>query len=207
MELPLVRQEVTSRLAAAACAAALLAAGCVGLKPHALHGHHAPVGDPFQLAATWNPEVMFAPDPAQGGKMSAGLAGRLYLFGSDIKDSMAGDGALSVSLFDDRPLAEGKPAVHLEEWQIDKDTLKRLLRKDAIGWGYTLVLPWGTYRPDLTQVHLRFRYDATKGLPLYTETATLTLNHGPVAHPQTIHRVGKPQQTSIRDRPLGGGRG
>jgi hypothetical protein len=194
MGLNRVRQEVTRRLAAIVCTAALLTAGCVGLKPHALWpGHDAPAGEPFQMAATWNPEVLFAPDPAQAGKASPGLTGRLYLFGPDAKYPLAGEGTLTVSLFDDRPLAEGKPAVHLEEWRIDKETLKRMLRKDTIGWGYTLVLPWGTYRPDLTQVHLRFRYDGSQGLPLYTETSTMTLNHGSVAHTQTIHRVGKPR--------------
>jgi hypothetical protein len=147
-----------------------------------------PVGVPCQVVATWDAEVRFAPDPVRGGMMAPGLAGRLYLFGPQIDFPMGADGSVVVDLFDAThpgPL----PAAPLEEWRIDRETLLRLQRRDAIGWGYTLFLPWGTYRPDLGVVQLKVRYEPAKGTPLYAENAPLTLR-APGSNPvvQTSHR-------------------
>ena len=56
-------------------------------------------------------------------------------------------------------------------------TLQRLVKKDMIGWGYTLFLPWGSYRPNLTKVHLALRYDPEKGPPLFAEPSSLIVDH------------------------------
>jgi hypothetical protein len=64
----------------------------------------------------------------------------------------------------------------LERWVIQKDHLHLYLQQDCIGWGYALLLPWGTYRSDLTRVVLKVRYDPLKGPPIYTPPYTLTLN-------------------------------
>ena len=131
-----------------------------------------------QVVATWTPEVAFAPDPTKGGAPTPGLAGRVYLFGPEVKSPLQGNGALVVDLYDDAPLAQGKPAVLLEEWRFNKETLKNLCRKDAIGWGYTLFLPWGTYRPEITQVHLQIHYDVPGAAPLYSSNSSMVLNRG-----------------------------
>jgi hypothetical protein len=168
---------------AAACLLALAAAaGCVSLKQFTLEqGDTPPSGPAHQIVTRWSSEVVFTPDPAQGGAEKPGIAGRLYLFGPRIDFPLEGDGSVVVDLFDETPRqGPGGPAkepVMLEEWRVDRDTLKRLLRKDMIGWGYTLFLPWGTYRPDITQVRLKVRYDPAHGSPLYAEGATLTINH------------------------------
>lgn len=213
MELALVRQEVrsgrrvTARKPAGLSAICMLlghkglfgfffllatASGCVPIKSLTLLPERPPIGRPCQIVATCNPEVFFAPDPVRNGINSPGLIVRLYLFGADLKEPVAGEGSFTVDLFDDTSVAEGREPVMLEQWNIDKDTARQLLRRDAVGWGYTLLLPWGTYRPDIRRVHLRLRYDGPQGLPLYTETNSLTLSHGPIAHPQVISRVGKP---------------
>src|SRR5262249_44153575 len=64
------------------------------------------------------------------------------------------------------------------KWSLDKDTLKRLQRHDTIGDGYTLFLPWGTYRPDIDKVHLNVTYTPTKGTPLYSASSTIALGSG-----------------------------
>ena len=71
-------------------------------------------------------------------------------------------------------LASDNPAP-LEEWRFDRETLQRLYKRDAVGGGYTLFLPWGTYKSEITQVRLRLRYEPTKGTPLYNESSTLVL--------------------------------
>lgn len=154
---------------------ACLLSGCVGLEHFLDKPEKPPTGKVCQVVATWNRHVAFAPDPANGGVLTPGIVGRLYLFGPQIDFPLAAEGCLTVDLFDDRPRAEGAPPVLLEEWRLDKDTLANLLRKDTIGWGYTLFLPWGTYKPDLTRVRLKLRYDPVGGTPLYTESGPLTL--------------------------------
>jgi len=69
---------------------------------------------------------------------------------------------------------DGRP-VQLEEWTFQRDELKRLLRRDAVGMGYTLFLPWSTYKPDVTQVQLKVAYLGSKGNPLYAIN-TMALN-------------------------------
>jgi hypothetical protein len=163
------------RLARAAVLALLLTAGCTALDPFvAVGGGGPPGGAVYQVVATWKNEVVFAPDPTHAGAPTPGLAGRLYLFGPQIDFPLQGDGNVVVDLYDE---TSGKPVL-LEEWRFDRDTLQKLLREDMIGWGYTLFLPWGTYKADIKQVRLKLCYQAPGGSPLYAENAIMTLNAG-----------------------------
>ena len=159
-------------LAGAAVLALLLTAGCTALDPFVANGDVPPGGAVYQVIATWKNEVVFAPDPAHAGTPAPGLAGRMYLFGPQVDFPLQGDGNVVVDLYNE---TGDKPAL-LEEWRFDHDTLQRLLRKDVIGWGYTLFLPWGTYKPDVQQVRLRLCYQPPGGSPLYAESAVMTLN-------------------------------
>jgi hypothetical protein len=135
---------------------------------------------PCLLVATWYPEVVSTPDPAHGGQPVRGLAARVYLFGPEIAAPLMGNGSLLVDLYDEcaaRPNKEETP-LPLEEWRLDAATLKRLQRRDAVGWGYTLFLPWGTYRPEITHVRIRLRYQPEKGTPLFNDSGSLVLRSG-----------------------------
>jgi hypothetical protein len=147
--------------------------GCVALGWGRCENEPPPPGIPCQVVAYWEPKVRFASDPTHGGNLTPGLAGRVYLFGPEIGTPMTGDGALVVDLFDETDPAH--PAVLLEEWRLDPVTLKRLLRPDILGWGYTVFLPWGTYKPEINRVHLKVRYEPAKGTPLYAHSAPMTL--------------------------------
>ena len=130
---------------------------------------------PCQAVMTWSHRVTYAPDPVHNGVPAPGLVGRLYLFDEQVKDPLLGDGGIFVELFDDGGPQPG--GVKIEEWTIDKDTLKRLAKKDTFGMGYTLFLPWGSYRTNLSKVHLALRYDPEKGAPLFAEPASFTIDH------------------------------
>ena len=39
-------------------------------------------------------------------------------------------------------------------------------------------LPWGTYRPDLTCVQMKVRYEPAKGPALYAEGAPMAVKNG-----------------------------
>lgn len=152
-----------------------LVSGCVGTLPLACGDKGPPKGAVCQVVMTWNKEVVFTPDPVHDGTPTPGLVGRVYLFGSQVDYPLEGDGSLRVQLFDEGQKAGAKAPVLLEEWHLDKDTLKRLFRKDTIGWGYTVFLPWGTYKPELTRVLLKLRYEPPQGLPLYADDTPIVL--------------------------------
>jgi len=144
-----------------------------------------PHGAVCQVTATWNHQVVFAPDPTHGGAPTPGLAGRLYLFGQEISYPLVEEGSLTVDLYDDtKPATNGQQPIPLEEWRLDAATLKRLVRRDMIGYGYTLFLPWGTYKPEINQIHLKLHFVTSKGAPFYAESGRLSLDKpvGPETH-------------------------
>jgi hypothetical protein len=184
---PLVARAARAAPPAALALLGLFAlAGCVDpsllVKPCA-----APHASACQMVATWYPEVLTTPDPAHGGLPVCGLAGRVWLFGPEVGAPVVGDGSVVVDLYDETPGPRPKDAtpVPLEEWRFDRDTLKRLQKQDAVGWGYTLFLPWSTYRPEITHVRLMLRYAPVTGSPLFNDSATVVLRKGESASWQT----------------------
>src|SRR5262249_36877737 len=73
--------------------------GCVGLDSFIGPKDAPPTGKVCQLVATWNKEILFAPDPANGGIAKPGVSGRLYLFGPQIDFPLTANGSLIVDLF------------------------------------------------------------------------------------------------------------
>jgi hypothetical protein len=159
---------------------AIALSGCVWPEKFTLHND---LVQPTvcQVGAAWNNKVLFVPDPTKGGVPAPGLTGRLYLFGAMPDYPFIGDGSLVVDLFDDTPRPGETPVQggkHIEQWRIDPVTLKRLAKKDTIGDGYTLFLPWGTYKPEIQKVHLITRYEPAKGNPIFASPNSLMLDHG-----------------------------
>jgi len=155
---------------------ALVTAGCHHCNSLWCAKETPPTGHVVQIATTWEGSVRFTHDVANGGASLPGLAGRLYLFGEPASQPLVADGMLLIDFYDDRPLEAGQTPVRIEQYQIDKDSLKRLMRKDTIGWGYTIFLPWTSYRPEQTKVHLFVRYIPERGAPLYTTTPTIVIS-------------------------------
>jgi hypothetical protein len=171
--------------------------GCVELENLVPNRDGPPRGQSSQASVTWHNQVIFAPDPVRGGVSSPGLAGRLYFFGPNMGFPLAVDGRVIVDLFDPGQKGpDGEPKL-LERWNLDQDALHRCLRHDTIGWGYTLLLPWGTYRPDLAEVVLKVRYDPIKGVPIYANPATVTFNAVKDLHVTSNSRpIGTPQKNA-----------
>jgi hypothetical protein len=145
-----------------------------------------PAGVPRHAKAVWEPQLQMQPDPGRGGKPGPVLVGRLYLFDEQVKHTMACEGSLIVDLYDGTTGQE----VMLEEWRIDSETLRRLLRRDLLGWGYTVGLPWTSYRPEVARVVLKLRFDhgldPSKG-PLFDSTCPM-----PIQHPDRPAQVAPP---------------
>ena len=136
-------------------------------------------GVPCQVVATWQPHVYTTQDPAHRGADTPTLVGRVYLFGPEIKYPMTGDGGLVVDLYEcaAAPGTAAAGAVPLEEFRYDPVTLRKFLRRDAIGWGYTVPFMWSTYRPDITRVQMKVRYEPAKGAPLYAEGGPMSIDN------------------------------
>jgi hypothetical protein len=160
------------------------ASGCVSTGP--LVPESVPVN---QVAAVWSPQVMPGVDPANHGAPMYGLAGRVFLYGADLHDNVLADGKLVVELYAPLPERPQEPPVCLQTWEIKKEILNAAcLRKDSFGQGYTLNLPWLTYRPDLGQVQMRWRYEPAKGLPVYGQSP-VTFNSASALAPAVATRT------------------
>jgi hypothetical protein len=152
-----------------------------------------------RVVAWWEPTVRYTPDPANNGAPLPGIAGRVYLMraGSEIKDTLVGNGSLTVELYDEAqpPGPQGPAPVY--RWTFDAGTLQKLLRRDVVGWGYTLFLPCLPFRPDITHASIKVRYDQDKCLPLFAEPAKFSLGNGAdaAAVQQVSHNPGaRPRQ-------------
>jgi hypothetical protein len=159
-----------------------LVCGCVAIDTYPV-GPTA--GVPCQVVATWQPQVYTTHDPAHNGADTPTLVGRVYLFGPEIKYSMAAEGALVVDLYDGTAAAV-PGAAPLEEFRYDSVTLSKLLRRDAIGWGYTVPFMWSTFRPDVTRVQMKVRFEPAKGTPLYAENAAMAIDYPGLASPAPV---------------------
>jgi hypothetical protein len=149
------------------------ASGCVGTAPF-----FSPPPEPTicQVEMCWEGRVQVTQDVVNGGRALPGLVGRVYLFGKEFKFPEKGNGSMAVDLYDASD-AQGK-AKHLERWELDPVTLNKLYRKDKIGFGYTLFLPWPTYRPEIRRVQLTLCYTPAKGSnPLYASPALVNLHN------------------------------
>ncbi len=143
-----------------------------------------PKGAPGQIVATWNKDVEFLPDRVNNGRLTPALSGRVYFFegGSTEQKPIVADGSLYISVYDEhgRTNPDGTP-VPLEVWQITPECMKLVMTKDWWGWGYTLNLPWNTYRPDISQVRFQVRYvppkDAKDPMPVFSDCPMLALQH------------------------------
>jgi len=158
-------------------AQALFCTGCATTTGDLLPGGNAATtGKVAQVSTLWHNQVIFAPDPMHNGEMTPGIAGRVYLFGPNIREPLVGSGDLVVELFDpSRKGPDGGP-IRLNIWTIDRQTLSTRLQHDMIGWGYTLLLPWLEYRAELTDVVIKVHYQEPKSMPIYSEPSKVAFN-------------------------------
>lgn len=166
-----------SQLTARAAALALVfaAAGCTLDQTWTTKAGGPPAaGKPIELAVAWIPHVQYAPDVLHDGVPTAGLVGRIYMFDQTEKYPVLGDGSVTITLYDD---TKGPATQPLEGWHIDPVALKKFAKKDTVGWGYTLFLPWGSCRPDVTKVHITCKYEPPAGTPIFAPVSPVSLEH------------------------------
>lgn len=150
----------------------------------------APIGKPTEVGAIWQDGVDVQLDRNNGGLPIPGFAGRVFFMQAIPGKPGQGqtvlvDGSLLVMLYDDRPMQNGQPT-QLETWTIKPEHLPMLIKKDLTGWGYSLWLPWHTYRPDIKNVRLVVQYLPKDGSqPLLGDPSPLRIRD---AHPAGMER-------------------
>ncbi len=119
-----------------------------------------------QIALAWENQVLFLPNSENQGKPFPWLTGRLYLFDPGFLPQ-EGMGRFWVKLYYPK---KGGERVFLEQWNFTPDKMKQFFRKDMVGWGYTLILPWSTYHPNIKNVELVACYTPLNSEPLYSRS-------------------------------------
>ena len=152
-----------------------------GISPPPKLAANVPADEPRQVIATWQHFVAVTEDSQNQGKPLPGLTGRMYFMGAEVGHSFQALGRVTVTLHEIKP--DGQMAVNSEVWKIDGHTLQNLLRKDFVGWGYTLFLPWSTMRPDINQVRLQIKFEPLNGAPIYSRPTDVTVRQDPGAAP------------------------
>lgn len=172
------------KLAAAALALSVVAAsGCVsdGLNKPALAWPWAAKddgrGEIAQVAAVWADGLVMQADPAQGGRITPGFAGRVYFFNQDMSQTRQADGTLTISLYDNTQAAAADPPPK-EVWNLDAATLASIQKRDAVGWGYNIWLPWSTMSAKTNAVTLVVEYRDPTGRPLWSAPTTFPVRTG-----------------------------
>jgi hypothetical protein len=168
--------------------------------PELVATSHAPVE---KLVIVWHNQVIGGIDPLNHGEPMYGLAGRVYLSGHELSEMLPADGRLVVELYALLPEQPQGPPVRQGQWVIEKDTLNgKCLSKDVFGQGYTLNLPWPSYRPDVTRLEIRTRYEPAKGMPVY-DRSLVTLGNGLGGAPAYSNRTetGDGRLVSTQTRP------
>jgi hypothetical protein len=154
-------------------------AGCVTFDSKTGSAAKPGTGVVHQIHPMWEARIVTTSDTVNQGAPLMGLAGRVYLYGADMSTSLRGQGRITVDLFDpQQPGTDGQPKL-LQRWDLDRASLNQLFRKDIIGWGYTLFLPWPDYQPKTTRVQVQVCYTPEKGTPVFASRSEFTLRNDP----------------------------
>ncbi|MFQ3650509.1 MAG: hypothetical protein SNJ75_09260 [Gemmataceae bacterium] len=158
---------------------ATLTTGCVTITPPSLSfsSYHTPAPKVSQVVMAWQNWIGSGPDPANGGRPIPILTGRMYLFGPRLDYPMLAQGGCRVEVFDESSgVVAPTPAF---TWDIDAKDMPTLMKKDFIGIGYTMLLPWPSYHPSMHKLRVRTAYFPPDSLPIYSENVvTLDVGNG-----------------------------
>ncbi len=141
-------------------------------------------GPATELLANWHKQVQVGMDPVSQSPIAA-LTGRLYLFDATGGHPIGAEGQLTVELYEHPTDSQGKPKL-LETWKFDPDSLKQCGKMDNLGYGFSLALPWSTYRPEIQKIHMVVVFEPKQGMPLRTMSHVISLDHD---QPQNVAKL------------------
>jgi hypothetical protein len=109
--------------------------------------------------------------------VSQGFAAKVYLFGPDATEATTSQGKFKVYAYDDTNAANrDKPGAKPDRtWEVDLADLKELMKKDAIGWSYSLWLPFSPPADSERRCSLILCFVPDKGSPVISDSTLVTL--------------------------------
>lgn len=127
------------------------------------------------VLSRWENNVRTTNNNQAGGAPIVGLAGRVYLMNETMGQNVNAQGELLVQLFDMTAAGPDSPPQKILEVRYDPIALKQLKRKDLIGEGYTLFLPWENFNPAIKKVQVQVSYQPKNGTPQYGDPTMVSL--------------------------------
>ena len=124
------------------------------------------------LEVTWENKVRYDADTAE---THAAIAGRVRLTGGG--EPREGADALTVTLYNHTPAPGRSEPVPSDVWRVDSGTLKHWRAEGSEPPEYRLLLPWGSYSPDVTEVRLEVVLELRSGKKLTAQSDVLTVDH------------------------------
>jgi hypothetical protein len=163
-------------LAWPACLGLLLpAAGCVTATAYLPAGWlEQPPEQVCKVVGFWDRKVHVARDSLNRGAELPCLAGRVYFFGADESHTFAARGQVLVDWYDISG-PDGTQPRPLGRVVYDPDSLQQFKKKDFLGVGYTIILDWPSYTPNVNRVRVHLCFIPEKGAPIYADPADVTL--------------------------------
>jgi hypothetical protein len=124
------------------------------------------------LEVTWENKVRYDADTAE---THGAMAGRVRLTGGD--EPREGADALTVTLYNHTPAPGRTDPVPSDVWRVDSATLKHWRAEGSEPPEYRLLLPWGSYSPDVAEVRLEAVLELKSGKKLTARSDVLTVDH------------------------------
>jgi len=124
------------------------------------------------IEAAWESKLRYQPDSPP---TNCAVAGRVRFFSEEKETPQEANGHVTIQLFDQTSPGDEK-APPLEEWSIDATTVKFFLAANTSSPEYAFVLPWSTYKPEITQVRMEVKYEPKAGQSVTAKSDVLTLD-------------------------------
>ena len=163
------------------------AVGCRSLPNRSLAAHADKPAETDRVSravALWSEAVL----RQASVPVAQGFAAKVYLYGPDSDRPVAGHGKVTVYAYDDSNLHQAGDDSNVRQagakepnpkpdqsWEFKQDELRRLLRKDLIGWYYPLWLPCGPPAAGERRHTLILCFTPASGSPVLTEPTLVTL--------------------------------
>ena len=139
-----------------------------------------------RIEATWDSKLKYYKEPTSAGAKTTtppsadcAVSGHVRL----VLPEKEADGLLTVTLYDCTPQpGPDEPRLNCE-WHIEGMMLKHFRTENVADPEYTFVLPWDTYKKDMTKVRIDMKYEPKTGTTLNIQGEVLTLDHSEMKGP------------------------
>lgn len=177
----------------------VLAPGCVTPDVPLFRGSAPDEERPCRILSYWDRNVRIVLDTKSQSlrpREMPMLAGRVYFFGAEAKDTLTPRGLLIVDFYDLNVPADVEPPL-LSRTMYDPNSLQKMRSRNLLGMGYTVLADWPNYDPKYTRVKVQVTFIPEKGgEPVFAEPAIVSLQGA------TVERYSRVDLPGLRTAPV-----